>query len=187
MHPLAVVEAFFLAVIEVEAEDIHLQRMYLVAHIYNAVIGFAESRQIAHHPIALSELALNYALGVHEVKVLIAILLAPIDKTLGVPRNEGDGVQWLGVAVVVFAVERSGFLARSGAVGVEARVGLVAIDLDEIKCGAIGAPGYVGEIAVGGVAKVEVYSLAGGHVHYAHGHFVRSHSRHRIFVGLIGG
>ena len=187
MHALAVVEAFFLAVIEVEAEDIHLQRMYLVAHIDYAVRGFAESRQIAHHPITLSELALNYALSVHEVKVLIAILLAPIDKTLGVPRKEGDGMQWLGIAVVVFAIERSGFLARIGAVGIEARVGLVAIDFDEIKCGAVGTPGYVGEIAVGGVAEVEVYSLACGYIHYSHGHLVRSHARHRIFVGLIGG
>ena len=95
-------------------------------------------------------------------------------------------MQRLNVAVVVFAVESRYFFARSGIVGIETGIGLVAIDLDEIERRTIGRPSNISEIAVGYIAKVEVAGGTRSHVGNADGHLMRRHSSHRIFVGSVG-
>ena len=70
--------------------------------------------------------------------------------------------------------------ARCGVVLAELAVVLVAVQFDEEERLLVGCPRDVGEVAVGGVARIQVDGLAVGRVVDAHLHLVARHAGHGV-------
>ena len=119
--------------------------------------------------------------------MVVAVFLTHENELLLVPGHEGDGEEWLGVAVVVFAVDHSLAVAGDGVVDHQFDVGLVAVEFEDIDTLSVGAPLDIGEIAVGGVAGFQVDGGLAVQIVDPHGHEVACLTRHGIFVGLLGG
>ncbi len=178
----AVVDEGALLGLQVEAVDVALQVARFLGDDDGALRGGAEADEFLHDPLAAGELAQLAAVGVHEVQVGVAILPAPVDELRVVPGQEGDAVERLDVLVGTFLAQGLCLAASRGIVGIERRVVLVAVELVEIECAAVGCPADVGEIAVGGVAQVEVGGPSRREGEDADGHFVRRHAGHRVLV-----
>ena len=116
-----------------------------------------------------------------------AVFLALQDKLVAVPGQEDDGVEGLYILVACLAVEFRLLLARFGIIAHQAAVVLLAVEFEEIDGLVVGTPGDVGEITVGGVARLQICHRAGGEMTDAHRHLMAGHARHGIFVGLIPG
>ena len=187
MPALAIVEQGTLAALDAHLPGVALYGAALVAADDDALVLRVEAHDIHHHPLALSELAQLITLGVEEVEVVVAVLLALQDKLAVVPREEQDGALRLHVLLVGLAVELADAFACGCVVAHEAAIVLVAVELKHIDGLRVGAPRYVGEVAVLGIASLEVECLAGCHVVYAHGHLMRCLAGHGILVGLVGG
>ena len=96
-------------------------------------------------------------------------------------------MEGLHVFVVCLSVYLGYAFAVGGVVAHEAAVVLVAVELKHVHGLRVGTPRNVGEIAVGGVAGLQVDRLVGVHVVHADGHLVRRLARHGVFVGLVFG
>ena len=184
---LAIVEEGALAGGYAHLPGVALDGAALVAADDDALGLGVEAYEVEHDPAALGELAQLVAFGVEEVEVVVAVALALKDELAGVPGEEGDGVLGLDVLGIGLAVELGKAVACGGVVAHEAAVVLVAIELEEVDGLRIGAPSHVGEVAVLGVASLEVVGGAGGHVIDAHGDLVGGLPRHGVLVGLVGG
>ena len=117
-----------------------------------------------------------------EVKVVVAILAALHDEAAVVPRQELDWVTRLYILLIGLAIELAGLLASLCAVGSEATVILVAVQLKHVDGLAVRAPCDVGEVAVCRVASLQIDGLACHAVEHAHSYLVRCLACHRILV-----
>ena len=104
--------------------------------------------------------------------MVVAILAALHDEAAAVPRQELDRVAWLYVFLVGLAVQFACLLTRLCAVGSQAAVVLVAVQLKHIDGLAVWAPCDIGEVAVCRVASFQIDGLSGEAVEYAYGHLV---------------
>ena len=93
--------------------------------------------------------------------MVVAVFPCLVDKLGVIPRKELNGVQRLEVFGIIFCEESAKFFACEGIVLIEGTMILVAIQFDEIEFAAVGRPSDVGEVAVGGVARVEIDGLVG--------------------------
>ena len=119
--------------------------------------------------------------------MVVAILLALHDELRVVPRQEYDGVLRLYVFSARLAIEFADALPVGSIVADQTTVILVAVQLKHVDGLRVGAPCDVGEVAVGGVAGLQIDGLAALHVVDADSHLVARHACHRIFVGLFLG
>ena len=117
-----------------------------------------------------------------EIEVVVAILAALHDEAAVVPRQELDWVARLYILLIGLAIELAGLLASLCAVGSEATVILVAVQLKHIDGLAVRAPCDVGEVAVCWVTSLQIDGLAGHAVEHAYGHLMRCLACHRILV-----
>ena len=79
---------------------------------------------------------------------------------------------WLYVFLVGLTIQFASLLARLCAVGSQAAVVLVAVQLKHIDGLAVRAPCDIGEVAVCRVASFQIDGLSGEAVEYAYGHLV---------------
>ena len=115
-----------------------------------------------------------------QVEVVIAVTLALVDELVAIPGQEDDGLLRLHVLGVSFLDEHLHQLARRDVVLAELAVVLVAVQLDEEERLLVGCPCDVGEVAVGGVSRVQVDGLAVGRVIDAHLYLVARHAGHGV-------
>ena len=86
------------------------------------------------------------------------------------------------ILLIGLAIELASLLASLCAVGCQATVVLVAVQLKHIDGLAVWTPCDVGEIAVCWVASLQIDGLAGHAVEHAHSYLVRCLACHRILV-----
>ena len=189
----AIVHHGTFAALGIHHEDVTLDRRALVGCDDDALALAVEAEHFHHLPFAGSQLldferfrvarhtAAVLAQGA-EIEVVVAILAALHDEAVAVPRQELDRVARLHILLVGLAIQLAGLLAGLCAVGSEATVVLVAVQLKHIDGLAVRAPCDVGEVAVCRVASLQIDGLACHAVEYAHGYLVRCLACHRILV-----
>ncbi len=179
----AIVHHGALAGLGIYGEDVSLDRRALVGCDDDALALAVEAEHFHHFPFAGSQLLdfERFCVACHtaavlaqgaEIEVVVAILAALHDEAVAVPRQELDRVARLHIFLVGLAIELAGLLAGLCAVGSEATVVLVAVQLEHIDGLAVRAPCDVGEVAVGWVASLQIDGLAGHAVEHAHGYLV---------------
>ena len=104
--------------------------------------------------------------------MVVAVFLTLHDKLAVIPGQEDDGMLGLHVFGRCLTVELGDLITRQGVVADQSTVVLVTVQLKHIDDGALGVPGDIREIAVGGVTGLEVDRLATLHVVHADRHFV---------------
>ena len=115
--------------------------------------------------------------------MVIAVLLAHEYELFAVPRQEGDGCLRLDILVVSFAIQFGDGFAGSGIVAHESAVVLVAVEFKHIYDIADRIPGYIGKVAVGGVAGFEIERVARDNAVHPNADNVRGLPSHRVFLG----
>ena len=116
-----------------------------------------------------------------------AVTLALIQELAAVPRQEQQGLLRLYVFRVSLFVENSFLGTGFGVVAYQLGMVLVAVQFDDVDVLFVRRPADVGEVAVGRVACLQVYCLAGLYVVYPDGYLMAGHACHRIFVRFQGG
>ena len=182
VHAATVVEQCALARGDVHGVEIALDWATLGREDDGAFPRLIEAEQVINDEVAAGQLTQHLALGVEEVEVVVAVLLALDDELVGVPRQEGHGGVRSDILLVMLGVERGTFVARHGVVSVERHLVLLAVELLEVNGLAVGAPADVDEVAVFGAARLEVDRLVGLYVVDTDGHFVGGASGHGILL-----
>ena len=162
-----------------------VQGMLLVSLEDDGLLFLIETQYIHDHPFALGDLPQLLAVGSEEVKVVKAVFLTLHDEFGIIPGQELDGMQRLHVFVAGLTIKLCKLLTRRGIVGYQPAVILGSVQLKHIDGLAVRAPGDVREIAIGGIACLQIYRLAGGDVIDTNCHLVARHACHRVFVRLI--
>ena len=173
--------------LQIDAVQTMMQGVFLVGLENDGLLLLVEAQHLHHDPFALGDLLQFFAVGIKEVKVVIAVLLTLHDELRFIPGQELDRMQGLYVFVGGLPIEFCKLFACCGIIRYQPAVVLAAIQLEHIDGLAVRAPGDIREIAVCRIASLQVDGLIGLQVIDPHRHFVRGHSRHRVFVGFIGG
>ena len=182
VYPTTVVEQCALARGNVHGVEVALYRAAFGRKNDGAFSRLVETKQVINDEVSACQLTQHLALGVEEVEVVVAVLLALDDELVGVPRQEGHGGVRGDILLVALGVECGTFVARHGVVSVERHLVLLAVELLEVNGLAVGAPADVDEVAVFGAAHLEVDRLVGLHVIDADSHFVGGASGHGILL-----
>ena len=186
MVSATVVEQSAFAGFHVNGVDVALNGACLVRGDDDGFCLLVESNNLHHHPLPARELLDDFAVfRIAEVQVVVSVALALHDVFRSVPRQELDGVQRLHIFGMRFAVELGNPLPCDGVVAHEPAVVLVAVQLEHVNSLGVGAPGDVSEIAIGGVASIQIDGLLRLQVVDAHGHLMARFACHWIFVGFV--
>ena len=156
MRADAVVEQGAAVRLHVDGIGVALQGMSLVAGDEDALALGVEAQQLQDYPRPAGELADEVSVFLVKIEVVVAVALALQYELVGIPGQELYGMQGFYVFGAGLAIEFSESLARCGIVADQPAVVLVAVELEEVECLGIRAPGDVGEVdgrgAVGAVA-----------------------------------
>ena len=183
VHTAAVVEEGALARLDVYAVEVVANGFLGVGLDDDSFVLGVEAKHFDDFKLALGQLLEHLTLRIHEVEMVVAVAAALHDELLAVPRQEDDGIHGLDVARVGFGVQHAEALAAVCVVGHQFGLVLRAGQFKHIYNGLVGTPGYVGEVAVGGVASLEIERLLRSGVVDAHGHLVAGHTCHRVLLG----
>ena len=145
----------------VDAVQPMMQGVFFVGLDDDGLLLFVEAQHFHHHPFTFCDLLQLLAGGVKEVEVVVAIFLTLEDELGVIPRQELDGMQGLDVFVAGFTIELSDTLTCRSIITHQATVILLAVQLKHVDGLAVGTPCDVGEIAVGGIACLQVDGLVG--------------------------
>ena len=183
--------------------DAHLIQIALQGRLFGGgdddflLLG-VEAEDALHEPFARSEglhlierdmvavgfvfypLYLCFYLCVEQIEMVVSVLLALIDELGIIPGQENDGLLRLHVLGMFLLIKGIHQFARLGIVLAELAVVLVAVQLDEEERLLVGCPCDVGEVAVGGISRVQVNGLAVGRVIDAHLYLVARHASHGV-------
>ena len=180
------VDARHRATIDIDAIDVLLDGILGISGEEDVVSFLVKTEHVHHHPVATGQLLDLLAAG-EQIEVVVTVLLALHDKRVFVPREEDNGCLRLDILVVRLAIEFGDAVAGLGIITDQAAVVLVAIQFHHVDDVAIGVPGDVGEVAVGGVASIEIDRLTCCQVIDTHRDLVRGLPCHGIFLGSRGG
>ena len=122
-----------------------------------------------------------------EIEIVVSGLLAPVDKLVTVPWQEGHGVLWLDVLGMADLHELSLELAGLGIKLEESGMVLVAVDIVEQDMLAVGRPADAGIVLVRVVAGLKPYCAVAAQIVDAHAHLVACLAGHRVLDGLDSG
>ena len=131
-----------------------VEGMLLVSLENDGLLFLVESQYFHHDPFAFRDLLQLFAIGVEEVKVVIAVLLTLHDELAVIPWQELDGMLGLNVFLAGFAIKFCQFLTCRGIIGNQSAVVLVAIQFEHIDGLAVRPPADIREIAICGVASL---------------------------------
>ena len=125
------------------------------------IATFTESQYAGHYPLATGQLAQLVAIGIKEIKMIIAVRFGLPDELVRVIRQEEDGLLWLHIAMIAFCDQYR--LSLSGLCGIAHQVLLVllSVQLDEVDASFIGAPGDVGQVFLLGQPRFQPNGLSG--------------------------
>ena len=183
VHALAIVEQLALARCYLHGIEIVAHGRLLVGKINDALCLFVETEEIDYLKRALGELRQLLARGVEEIKMVVSIAARLHHELACVPRQKDNRVHRLDVTRIGLGVQNAFALARGCIVGHKLRLILRAGQFKHINSAFIGRPGYIGEIAVGGVAGFEIDRLPGCRVEDADSYLMARHARHGVFFG----
>ena len=187
MHASPFAQQRALAVLQRNAPEGALQGRGLTAVDEDTLAGFVEADDAFIHPRTRRHLLDEVACGGIEIKVVIAVALAEIEEFVLIPGEEGEGMLRLDVLFVPLLKEHSLTIACGGIVAHQLGMVLVAVQLDDIDFRSVGVPADVGEVAVGGITRLEPDGFFCYGVEDAHRDHVAGHACHRVFVRDDGG
>ena len=112
----ALVDAGHLACGDIHAVEVLLDGIVSIGTDDDSMLLLVKAEHVHHHPLATGELSQLIATGVIEVQMVVAVLFAPQDELLLVPRQEGDGMLGLDILGMGLAVERGDAVASHGVI-----------------------------------------------------------------------
>ena len=177
------VDAGHLARSDVHAIEVLLDGAVGIGADDDRTLLLVKAQKVHDHPVAAGELLIQFAGSVIDVEMVVAVTLAPQEEFLLVPREERDGMLRLHVFGMGLVVDRRDAITCHGIIGHQVHHVLVAVAFHHIDNVTVGIPRDIGEVAVGGVTRLEIDGVARGHVQHAHPHEVRRLARHGILLG----
>ena len=185
MAASTVVESLSLTSLHVNGIDIALYGVGFIGYNdYRPVLG-VESTKVLYHEIASGQLSNLSRTYIIYIKVVVSVFLTLHDKLLIVPWQEYNRMHGFHIFVACLAIELLLFVVCCGIITHELAVVLQSVEFKHINRLTVRTPCYVGEIAVGRVAGVEILHPAGCAVVDTHSHLMACHSEHRVFVGFV--
>ena len=105
-----------------------------------------ETPHCRHYPFAPGQLLQQFAAGVVEIQMIVAVALALPDELLWIIRKEEHRMLRLDVAAVRLGEQVGFLLAGEGRVAHEMHLVLLAVKLGDVYALFVGAPGNVREV-----------------------------------------